>query len=167
MTQLKKNIEIDWAQKRIAVVASNWNSFITDEMLEGAVNALTAKGIPDGNIFSMRCPGSFELPLACKKAIDYLKVDGVVAIGVVIRGGTPHFEYVCDAVTRGISDLNMTTGKPVAFGVLTTDTVEQALERAGIDKGNKGAEAAIAVLEMLALEESLADETDKTGLNKV
>lgn len=154
--QIQKNFEIDWTQKRIAVVASNWNSFITDEMLEGAIDALMAKGIQEKNIYPVRCPGSFELPLACKKAIDHLQVDGVVAIGVVIRGGTPHFEYVCDAVTRGIADLNMTSGKPVAFGVLTTDTVEQALERAGPEKGNKGAEAAIAVCEMIELEASLA-----------
>lgn len=156
MTQIEKNIEIDWLQIRIAVVVSKWNSFITDEMLEGAVEALKSKGLSEQNIYTLRCPGSFELPLACKKSLDYLKVDGVVAIGVVIRGGTPHFEYVCDAVTRGISDLNITSGKPVAFGVLTTDTVEQAMERAGKEKGNKGAEAAIAVTEMIELEASLA-----------
>ncbi|MEX0648163.1 MAG: 6,7-dimethyl-8-ribityllumazine synthase [Balneolaceae bacterium] len=163
MTKIKKNIEIDWSQKRIAVVASDWNSFITDEMLDGAVEALKAKGIQNKNIYSMRCPGSFELPLACKKAIDHLKVDGVVAIGAVIRGGTPHFNYVCDAVTRGIADLNITSGKPVAFGVLTTDTVEQAVERAGTDKGNKGAEAAIAVSEMIELEASLAALSNNKG----
>lgn len=156
MAQIQKNSKIDWSQIRISVVASKWNSFITDEMLEGAVEALKAKGLPDQNIYTMRCPGSFELPLACKKSLDYLNVDGVVAIGVVIRGGTPHFEYVCDAVTRGISDLNITSGKPVAFGVLTTDNVEQAIERAGKEKGNKGAEAAIAVIEMIELEASLA-----------
>lgn len=154
MAELKKN-EIDWSKKRIAVIASKWNSFVTDEMLQGALDALKAKGVVDSNIFAFRCPGSFELPLACKKAIDKLRVDGVVAIGAVIRGGTPHFEYVCDAVTQGIAELNLKTGIPVAFGVLTTDNVEQALERAGLERGNKGAEAAIAMCDMIQIEASL------------
>lgn len=154
MAEIKKN-EIDWSKKRIAVIASKWNSFVTDEMLQGALDALKAKGVVDSNIFAIRCPGSFELPLACKKAIDKLRVDGVVAIGAVIRGGTPHFEYVCDAVTQGIAELNLNTGIPVAFGVLTTDNVEQALERAGIERGNKGAEAAIAMCDMIQMEASL------------
>lgn len=149
--------EINWAEKRVAVVASKWNSFITDTMLEAAVDSLTAKGIAEENIYTMRCPGSFELPLACKYAMESLNVDGVVAIGVVIRGGTPHFEYVCDAVTRGISDLNLNSGKPVAFGVLTTDTVKQAQDRASTEKGNKGAEAAIALCNMIQLKDSLTD----------
>lgn len=154
MAEIKKN-EIDWSQKRIAIVASKWNSFVTDEMLQGALDALKAKGIQESQMYVIKCPGSFELPLACKKAIEILKADGVVAIGAVIRGGTPHFEYVCEAVTRGITDLTIQTGIPVAFGVLTTDNVEQALERAGIEKGNKGAEAAIAMCEMVQLEASL------------
>ncbi|MEX2436238.1 MAG: 6,7-dimethyl-8-ribityllumazine synthase [Balneolaceae bacterium] len=147
--------EINWAEKRVAVVASKWNSFITDTMLEAAVDSLTAKGLAEENIYTMRCPGSFELPLACKYAMESLDVDGVVAIGVVIRGGTPHFEYVCDAVTRGISDLNLKSGKPVAFGVLTTDTVKQAQDRSSTEKGNKGAEAAIALCNMIQLKDSL------------
>jgi 6,7-dimethyl-8-ribityllumazine synthase len=149
--------EINWAEKRVAVVASKWNSFITDTMLEAAVDSLTAKGIAEEKIYTMRCPGSFELPLACKYAIESLDVDGVVAIGVVIRGGTPHFEYVCDAVTRGITDLNLNSGKPVAFGVLTTDTVKQAQDRSSTEKGNKGAEAAIALCNMIQLKDSLID----------
>ena len=144
--------QINWSQIKIAVVAARWNSFITDEMMEAAVNAIKKKGVQHENIFVTRCPGSFELPLSCKWCLDYLDVDGVVAIGAVIRGGTPHFDYVCDAVTRGITDLNLQSGKPVSFGVLTTDTVEQAVERAGVDKGNKGAEAALALFEMIALE---------------
>jgi len=141
--------------KMIAVVAAKWNSFVTDEMLEGAVKALKAKGIKEENLYTMRCPGSFELPLSCKYCIDELHVDAVVAIGAVIRGGTPHFDYVCDAVTRGITDLNIESGIPVAFGVLTTDTVEQATERASTDKGNKGAEAALSALEMIRLKDAL------------
>lgn len=144
-----------WAEIKVAVVAARWNSFVTDEMLEAAVQALRAKGIKDENILTTRCPGSFEIPLTCKWCLEHLKVDGVVAIGAVIRGGTPHFDYVCDAVTRGITDLNLSSGKPVSFGVLTTDNVEQAKERASEEKGNKGAEAALALCEMLAIERSI------------
>lgn len=152
MPHIKSTTDINWSGVKIAVVAAKWNSFITDEMLEGAVSALKGKGLPESNIYTMRCPGSFELPLACRYCFDYLNVDAVVAIGAVIRGGTPHFDYVCDAVTRGITDLNLTTGKPVAFGVLTTDNVDQAVERASIEKGNKGAEAALSACEMIELQ---------------
>lgn len=155
MTVLKQKKDMNWAEIKVAVVAARWNSFVTDEMLEAAVEALLLKGVQDVNIVTMRCPGSFEIPLACKWCLEHLQVDGVVAIGAVIRGGTPHFEYVCDAVTRGITDLNLTSGKPVSFGVLTTDTVEQAKERAGEEKGNKGAEAALALCEMIVLEHSI------------
>ena len=155
MKEINQLSEIDWSEKKVSIVASKWNSFITDEMLEGAYHALKSKGFSEENITVSRCPGSFELPLACKISLEQLNPDGVIAIGVVIRGGTPHFEYVCDAVTRGISDLNMKSGKPVTFGVLTTDTVEQAEERAGLEKGNKGAEAALALCDMIQLSESL------------
>jgi 6,7-dimethyl-8-ribityllumazine synthase len=135
----------------IAIVAAKWNSIVTDEMVQGAKKALAARGYGEDQVPVYRCPGAFELPLAAQWALEQGKADAVVAIGAVSRGGTPHFEYVCDAVTRGIADLNLRFGKPVAFGVLTTDDVRQARERAGQDKGNKGAEAAIAVLEMLEL----------------
>lgn len=146
---------MEWKEKRIAIVAAKWNSFVTDAMLEGAVAALRGKGISEDKIFTYRCPGSYELPLACKFCIDNLKVDAVVAIGAVIKGGTPHFHYVCDAVNRGIAELNILYDIPVSFGVLTTDNVEQAMERADMDKGNKGAEAALAVCDMLELEYSI------------
>lgn len=147
---------MNWESKRIAIVAAKWNSFVTDTMLEGAETALKGKGILSDQIYSFRCPGSYELPLACKMCIDELDVDGVVAIGAVIKGGTPHFHYVCDAVNKGISDLNIRYGIPVSFGVLTTDNVEQAMERASIEKGNKGAEAALAVCDMLELGNQLS-----------
>ncbi len=155
MEEINNRAEVNWGLKKVGIVASKWNSFITDEMLEGAYKALTAKGVSENNIVVSRCPGSFELPMACKMMLNHQKPDGVVAIGVVIRGGTPHFDYVCDAVTRGITDLNLESVVPVTFGVLTTDTVEQAEERAGLEKGNKGAEAALALCEMIQLEESL------------
>lgn len=146
---------VKWDKLKIALVAAKWNSFITDEMLEAAKHTLRNKGVAEKNILIHRCPGSFELPLACKWCLEHTGVDGVVAIGAVIRGGTPHFDYICDAVTRGIADLNLQYSKSVAFGVLTTDTVEQAIERASAEKGNKGAEAALALCEMIELEHSI------------
>lgn len=148
---------MDWSSYKVAIVTAKWNSFITDEMMESANSALISKGILKENIFNYRCPGAFELPLACKWCLDDLGVDGVVALGAVIRGGTPHFDYVCDAVTRGITDLNLSSGKPVAFGVLTTDDVEQARDRASTEKGNKGAEAALALCDMLLMKQSMSN----------
>ena len=156
MAQVQKK-EVNWSNIKVAVVAAKWNSFITDKMADGAINTLRSIGIPEKQIVLLRCPGAYELPLACKKCIEYLNADAVVAIGAVIRGGTPHFDYVCDAVNRGITDINISTGKPVAFGVLTTDNVEQAVERASSEKGNKGAEAAHAACDMIELEYSLKE----------
>ncbi|HKK26003.1 MAG TPA: 6,7-dimethyl-8-ribityllumazine synthase [Gracilimonas sp.] len=141
-------------QSKIGIVVSRWNSMITDKMLDGALKALKSNGIQDDDITVVKCPGSYEIPLAVQKVIQNREVDGVIAIGVVIRGGTPHFEYVCDAVNRGITDLILKHNKPIAFGVLTTDDVKQALERAG-ENGNKGGEAALALLEMISVEQKL------------
>ena len=150
-----KKTDPDWSQMKIAVVAARWNSFITDEMMESAEGVLRGKGIKEYHLFRFRCPGAFELPLACKWCLEDLNCDGVVAIGAVIRGGTPHFEYVCDSVTQGLTNLNLDSDRPVSFGVLTTDTVEQAIERASPEKGNKGAEAALALCEMLEFKEAV------------
>jgi len=141
-------------RSKIGIVVSRWNSMITDKMLDGALKALKSNGIQDDDITVVKCPGSYEIPLAVQKVIKNRDVDGVIAIGVVIRGGTPHFEYVCDAVNRGITDLILKHNKPIAFGVLTTDDVKQALERAG-ENGNKGGEAALALLEMISVEQKL------------
>lgn len=143
--------DINWSRVKVAVVAANWNSMITDEMLKSAIETLKGHGIDEDRITVARCPGAYELPLSCKLFIEKMEIDGVIAIGAVIRGDTPHFDYVCDAVNRGIMELNLTYGKPVTFGVLTTDTVDQAVERAGVDRGNKGAEAALALCDMIAL----------------
>jgi len=140
--------------KKIGIVVSRWNSMITEKMLAGAISALTSHGISEQDITVVRCPGSFEIPLACQMIFEQKDIDGIVALGVVIRGGTPHFEYVCEAVTKGVVEVNLKYNKPVAFGVLTTDDVQQALERAGED-GNKGAEAALALLEMISLNQNL------------
>ncbi|MDZ7807438.1 MAG: 6,7-dimethyl-8-ribityllumazine synthase [Gracilimonas sp.] len=141
---------------KIGIVVSRWNSMITDKMLDGALKALRSNGIQDDDITVVKCPGSYEIPLAVQKLMQNRKLDGVIALGVVIRGGTPHFEYVCDAVNRGITDLILKHNKPIAFGVLTTDDVKQALERAG-EKGNKGGEAALALLEMISVEQKLSN----------
>ncbi|MDZ7690001.1 MAG: 6,7-dimethyl-8-ribityllumazine synthase [Balneolaceae bacterium] len=98
---------------KVGIVAARWNSFVTDKMLDGAIDLLKSKGITEHNITVVRCPGSFEIPLTAEKLVNKESIDGVIAIGAVIRGDTPHFDYVCDAVTRGVSDLNLSTGKPV------------------------------------------------------
>lgn len=158
MTDIKK-IEADTSEYpyKIGIVAAKWNSFITDRMTDGALELLQNRGIPGKNIILVRCPGAFEIPLTIRKLLDH--VDGIVALGAVIRGDTPHFDYICDAVNRGISELNLSFGKPISFGVLTTDNVEQAMERAdaGSSKGNKGAEAALALLEMLSITQQIGN----------
>lgn len=140
----------DVPHAKIAVAVSRWNSVITDKMLEGALQTLRSNGIKEENIAVVRCPGAFELPLTVQWLLENEKPAGVVALGAVIRGGTPHFEYVCDAVTGGISALNLKHNIPVAFGVLTTDNIQQAMDRVS-DQGNKGSEAALALLEMISL----------------
>ncbi|MEQ9308355.1 MAG: 6,7-dimethyl-8-ribityllumazine synthase [Balneolaceae bacterium] len=141
---------------KVGIVVSRWNSSITEKMLEGALKVLNGNGIKDDNILIVRCPGSFEIPLTAQHILEEKEVDGVIALGVVIRGGTPHFEYVCDAVTQGVLNLNLNYQKPVAFGVLTTDDVKQAIDRAG-EKGNKGGEAALALLEMIDIKRKLSN----------
>ncbi len=135
---------------KVAIVASRFNSFITDRLIEGAVDALRRHGVEEKDISLVKVPGSFELPLAVRRA-SAGKVDAVVALGALIRGGTPHFDYLSAEVTKGIAQVSLETGVPVAFGVLTTDTVEQAIERAGTKAGNKGFEAALSAIEMAKL----------------
>lgn len=138
----------------VGIVVSRWNSMITEAMLEGAISTLVANGVKKNSITIVRCPGSYEIPLTAQWLLETKRYEGVIALGVVIRGGTPHFDYVCDAVNQGVLDLNLRFSTPVAFGVLTTDDVQQALDRVG-DKGNKGSEAALALLEMITLRRSL------------
>jgi len=141
----------------IGIVVAKWNSFITDELLDGALQALKGKGIDENNIVVAKCPGAYEIPYTTKQLLP--KVDGVITLGAVIRGDTPHFDFVCDAVNRGVTDLNVAGNKPVVFGVLTTDDVQQARERSGLagDSGNKGTESALALLEMLTLTEKIGE----------
>jgi len=135
---------------KVTIVVSRFNSFITDRLLEGALDALRRHGVEEKGITVVRVPGSFEIPLGVRRAAGQ-KVDAVIALGALIRGGTPHFDYLSAEVTKGVAHVMLETGIPVSFGVLTTDTVEQAIERAGTKAGNKGAEAAQSALEMVSL----------------
>ena len=146
-------IEGDFTQTdaNVAVIVSRWNEFITEKLKEGALDTLCRQGMSASDITVVYCPGSYEIPFTAKKLAAQKKYDGIICLGTVIRGSTPHFEYVCSAVNKGISSLNLELDIPVIFGVLTTDTVEQAIERAGTKAGNKGADAALAFLEMYSL----------------
>jgi len=135
---------------KVSIVVSRFNGFITDRLLEGALDALRRHGVEEKGITVIRVPGSFEIPLGVRRAAGQ-KVDAVIALGALIRGGTPHFDYLSAEVTKGVAQVMLETGIPVSFGVLTTDTVEQAIERAGTKAGNKGAEAAQSALEMVSL----------------
>lgn len=135
---------------KITIVVSRFNSFITDRLVEGAVDALRRHGVHEKDITLVKVPGSFELPLGARRA-SAGKVDAVIALGALIRGGTPHFDYLSAEVTKGIAQVTLESGVPVSFGVLTTDTVEQAIERAGTKGGNKGFEAALSAIEMAKL----------------
>lgn len=142
---------------RIGLVVSEWNPEITEALLSGAHSALLDSGFQEVNIPIVRVPGSFELPLACQLLIDNDTVDAVVAIGSVIRGETPHFEYVCQAVSAGIKDVGLKTGIPVIFCVLTDNTIEQSRDRSGGKHGNKGVEAAVAAVKMASLRKELRE----------
>jgi 6,7-dimethyl-8-ribityllumazine synthase len=135
---------------KFAIVVSRFNSFITERLLDGALDALRRHGVEEKGITVIKVPGAFEVPLAVRKAAEQ-KVDAVIALGALIRGGTPHFDYLSAEVTKGVAQAMLETGVPVSFGVLTTDTVEQAVERAGTKAGNKGAEAAQSAIEMVNL----------------
>lgn len=136
---------------RTALVVSRFNEFICGRLQEGAIDCLVRHGANEEDITVVKVPGAFELPLACKKLAKSGRYDAVIAIGAVIRGSTPHFDYVSSEVTKGVASTMLDLEVPVSFGVLTTDTIEQAIERAGTKMGNKGAEAAIAAIEMVNL----------------
>ena len=145
---------------RFAIVASRFNHFIVDRLVDGAIDALARHGADAGNITIVRVPGAWETPHAVQKIGKSGKVDAIIAIGCVIRGSTPHFDYVAGEAAKGCAQASMSTGVPVAFGVLTTDTIEQAIERAGTKAGNKGWDAAMAALEMAGLFSHLGDADD-------
>ena len=137
--------------KKLGIVVSRFNSFISEKLLEGAIDALTRSGVKDKDIDVARVPGAFEIPLVTQKMAKGGKYDAVICLGVVIRGATPHFDYVAGEVAKGTAQVMLDTGVPVLFGVLTTETIEQAIERAGSKAGNKGSDVAVAALEMINL----------------
>ena len=136
---------------RFAIVVSRWNDFLTTKLVDGALDALECHGADDNAVEVFKVPGSFELPLAAMKAAQSGKFDAVIAIGVVIRGETPHFDYVASEAASGIARASMQTGVPVMFGVITANTLEQAINRTGVKAGNKGYEAAVSAIETVNL----------------
>jgi 6,7-dimethyl-8-ribityllumazine synthase len=147
--------KLDAQGYRFGIVVSRFNSFISDRLTEGAIDALLRHGAEETNIDIVKVPGAFEIPLAARKMAGSGKYDAVVCLGAVIRGSTPHFDYVSAEVSKGIASVGLETGLPVAFGVLTTDNLEQAIERAGSKAGNKGFDAALSAVEMVNLFKAL------------
>lgn len=136
---------------KIGVVASRFNEFITSKLVSGAQDCLTRHGVGDGDISVAWVPGAFEIPVIAKRMASSGKYDAVICLGAVIRGATSHYDYVCAEVSKGIAAVSLDTGLPVLFGILTTDTIEQAIERAGTKAGNKGTDCAMSALEMVNL----------------
>ena len=150
---MPKTIEagLNAAGKKFGIVVSRFNDFITDRLTSGAVDALVRSGAADDDIEIVKVPGAFEIPLVAKRIAGTKRFDAIVCLGAVIRGSTPHFEYVSAEVSKGIAAVSMDADVPVIFGVITTDTIEQAIERAGTKAGNKGWSAAMAAVEMANL----------------
>ena len=136
---------------RYAIVVGRWNAFVVESLLEGAVDTLLRHGVDEDDITIVRAPGAFEIPLVVKKVCETELYDAVIALGAVIRGGTPHFDYVAGECAKGLGVVGLDAGLPVVFGVLTTDSIEQAIERSGTKAGNKGVDAAMTAIEMVSL----------------
>jgi 6,7-dimethyl-8-ribityllumazine synthase len=139
------------AGARFAIAAARFNDLIVERLIEGALDALRRHGVAESDTLLAKCPGAFELPLLCQRLAASGKVDAVIALGAVIRGSTPHFDYVAGHAAKGCGQVAMSSGVPVVFGVLTTDTIEQAIERAGTKAGNKGSDVALGAIEMVNL----------------
>lgn len=136
---------------KLGIVVARFNSFISEKLLEGAIDSLVRSGVKSDDIVVARVPGAFEIPLVAQKMAQSAKYDAVICLGAVIRGATPHFDYVAGEVAKGTAQVMLSTGVPILFGVLTTETIEQAIERAGTKAGNKGSDVAVAALEMINL----------------
>ncbi|MEW9676934.1 6,7-dimethyl-8-ribityllumazine synthase [Lentibacillus sp. L22] len=136
---------------KVGIVIARFNEFITGNLLDGAIGTLKRHGVLEENMDIAWVPGAFEIPLVAKKMADSNYYDTVITLGAVIRGSTAHFDYVCNEAAKGVANVSLETGKPIIFGILTTDTIEQAIERAGTKAGNKGADAAVAAIEMANL----------------
>jgi 6,7-dimethyl-8-ribityllumazine synthase len=148
-----RTIEGDFTDStgQYALVVGRWNSFVVEHLLAGAVDTLRRHGVAESQLTVVRAPGAFEIPLLCQRLAQRGGFDAIIALGAVIRGGTPHFEHVAGECTKGIAQVSLEHGIPIAFGVLTVDSIEQAIERSGTKAGNKGAEAAASALEMVSL----------------
>ena len=138
-------------QGKFALVVGRFNSFVVESLVTGAIDTLVRHGVKESDITVIRAPGAFELPLVAQRVAQREEFDAIIALGAVIRGGTPHFDYVAGECTKGLAQVSMQYDVPVAFGVLTVDSIEQAIERSGTQAGNKGAEAALSALEMVSL----------------
>lgn len=143
--------------QNVAIVAGRFNEFIVNKLMGGAKDCLVRHGMPEGNIYEAWVPGAFELPLAAQKLAETGKFDAIICLGCVIRGATTHYDYVCNEAAKGIAKVAMDHGMPVMFGVLTTETIEQAIERAGTKAGNKGWEVALGAVEMINLMGSIKE----------
>lgn len=143
---------------KFAIVGSRFNAFIVERLIEGAVDAIVRHGGSAANVSVIRVPGAWEVPLVCQRLAKSGKLDAIVAVGAVIRGATPHFDHVANEVSKGVAQASLSSGVPIAFGVLTTDSIEQAVERAGTKAGNKGFDAAMAAIEMVTLGKALAEQ---------
>ena len=146
----------DGSAYRIGIIAAEWNAEVTDVLLQGAIDTLLEHGVKEENLIVRRVPGTFELSSAADIMLDSQYPDAVICIGCVIQGETRHFEFICQAVSQGLTNVALANHKPIIFSVLTTDTMEQALDRAGGKHGNKGVEGAVTALKMLAFKESVA-----------
>ena len=142
---------------RFCLVVARWNSFVVEHLLDGAVDALKRHGAQESDLTLVRVPGAFEMPVVLERIVAQGKYDAIIALGAVIRGGTPHFEYVAGEAVKGMAQVSLKHGVPISFGVLTVDTIEQAIERAGTKAGNKGAEAADSAIEMVNVLRQLSE----------
>ena len=150
---MKKVIEgsLDGTGLRVGIVVSRFNNFISDRLLEGALDALKRNGVKEEDVIVAKTPGSFEIPMIAKRLVSSGKVDGVICLGAIIRGNTPHFDFIAAEVTKGIAMIGLEGKIPVIYGVITTDSIEQAIERAGTKMGNKGFDAGLALIEQVNL----------------
>lgn len=151
---------------RFAIVVSRWNDFLTSKLVDGAVDCLESLGASEDSVEVFMVPGSFELPLTAQKIADAGKFDCIIALGVVIRGETPHFDYVAGEAAKGAGQVGLQTGVPVMFGVVTANTLEQAINRCGVKAGNKGYEAAMAAVEIVNLHAGIGSEKEEQGLKE-
>lgn len=151
MRIIEGNVTTEGASPKIAIVAARFNDFIVARLIDGALDALKRHNVKDDDITLVKVPGAFEIPVAAKSLAESKKYDAVICLGAVIRGSTTHYDYVCNEVSKGIAQVSLATGVPVMFGVLTTENVEQAIDRSGAKAGNKGSDCALGALEMINL----------------